>query len=86
MTAIYRYEVPVDDQPHRIRLFGEIVHVGGRRMDSVEFWALHSEGGDSNVLAFLVVGTGHPLPSDFIRHVGTHVAGSLVWHLVEVAP
>lgn len=86
MSAIYRYTVPVDDLRHRIRLFGEIVHVGGRRMDEVEFWALHSEGGDSVERVFLVVGTGHPLPLDLVRVVGTHVAGALAWHLVEVKP
>ena len=38
--AIYRYEVPVDDEPHPIELSGDIVHVGCRDPKTVEFWAL----------------------------------------------
>lgn len=85
MSAIYRYQVPVDGARHAVKLFGEIVHVGGRSPYEVEFWAEHSEGATDPVLrTFLVVGTGHDLPDDYLRHVGTHVSGPLVWHLIEV--
>lgn len=83
-NTIYRYEVPVDDEPHPIALAGDIVHVGCRDPRTVEFWALHSDG-PTRERVFCVVGTGHPIPGGFTRHVGTTVApgGYLVWHLLE---
>lgn len=38
---VLRYEVPVDDQWHRVDLdvHDYIVHVASRRADTVEFWA-----------------------------------------------
>lgn len=38
-SQVLRYEVPVDDQWHRIDALDDIVHVGCRRAESVEFWA-----------------------------------------------
>jgi hypothetical protein len=82
--AIYRYEVPVDDDVHPIELSGKILHVGCRDPRTVEFWALHS-GGPTVERVFCVVGTGHPIPDGWTKLVGTAIApgGHLVWHLLE---
>ena len=87
MTAIYRYEVPVDDSRHRIRLFGDPTGVGCRRTGIVEFWATHDDGASLGAeRSFLVVGTGHQLPHDAVKVWGHayDMGGALVWHLVEV--
>jgi hypothetical protein len=82
--AIFRYEVPVDDEWHGVDLSGEVLHVDSRHPQVVEFWALHS-GGPTVRRWFRVFGTGHPLPEGRLHHRGTAVApgGHLVWHLVE---
>lgn len=88
MTAIYRYEVPVDDRFHQFALCGDPLGVGLRRPSVVEFWALHDPGETPQQRLFTVVGTGHPLPASFAQHWGFAYdrGGSLVWHLIEVAP
>lgn len=82
-SAIYRYEVPVDDRWHPLQLSGEVLHVDCRNARVVELWAMHHEGPKA-VRSFRVYGTGHPLP-DGVDYIGTAIApgGQLVWHLVE---
>lgn len=88
MRRIFRFEVPVDDQPHRIALNAGPIAIGCRQPDRVEFWAIHDDDPESFVghRTFIVVGTGHPLPARVRAVHGTAVApgGQLVWHLVEV--
>lgn len=83
-NAIHRYEVPVDDRWHELRLSGAVLHVACRRFDVVELWALHSNGPELR-RAFRAVGTGQPLPDEPTRHVGSALAaeGRLVWHVME---
>ncbi len=82
--AIYRYEVPVDDQWHEHDLSGDVLHVSARSPRIVEFWAMHS-GGPTVRRAFRAFGTGQPLPANCGRHVGSVITagGALVWHLME---
>lgn len=84
-ARIFRYMVDVDDRIHAHDLRGEIVAVGCRKLDAVEFWSVDDEDEPYDVRRFTVVGTGHPLPEGGI-HRGTAVApgGQLVWHLIEV--
>ena len=88
MRRIFRYEVPVDDQPHSFSLNAGPFAVGCRQADRVEFWAIHDDDPetDPDERTFVVVGTGHLLPPGVRTVHGTAVApgGSLVWHLVEV--
>lgn len=83
--AIYRYEIPVDDQWHPLQLSGDIVHVDSRNPRAVEIWALNT-GGTTLTRSFRVFGTGQPLP-DNATHIGTAIppGGHLVWHLLETA-
>jgi hypothetical protein len=84
MAVIYRYEIPVDDAWHEHQLSGAVLHVASRSRDTVELWAL-SSGGPAIARTFCVFGTGEPLPSGRVKHVGTALApgGRLVWHLME---
>ena len=76
---VFRYTVPVDDQPHVIHL------TNGATLDEVEFWAEHVMDAPEYPATFQVVGTGHPVP-DGALYVGTcpRVHG-LVWHLYRLA-
>jgi hypothetical protein len=80
---MYRYEVPVDDQPHEFRLTGNPVAVAAADLDYVEFWAEHDDY-PGVTRAFQVFGTGQPLPPG-ARWAGTcpRTAGA-VWHLFEI--
>jgi hypothetical protein len=90
MRKMFRYTVPVDDQPHEFTLTGDPVAVAigehGSVGWSVEFWAEFDEDAGASDRAFQVFGTGHPLP-DAARWVGTcpRTAG-LIFHLYEVTP
>lgn len=84
MRRILRYEVPVDDQWHKVELTGRILHVACRKPGIVEFWAFSGEEGPFTV-QFTVVGTGHEIKDDETRYVGTTFDAhtkNLVWHLL----
>lgn len=87
-SRIYRYEVPVDDKPHIVRLSSNSnpLHVSCRFEDVVEFWALNDDVLQLTDRAFMVVGTGHELPYYIKEYHGTAVTigATLVWHLIEV--
>lgn len=86
---MFRYVVPVDDEPHVISLSHSPVAVaavtGTYAGASVEFWAECTDGAPQVRRAFQVFGTGHLLPED-AKWVGTcgRTAGGLVWHLFEL--
>jgi len=79
---VYRYEVPVDDRWHAVEIRGPILHVGGRSMFTVEFWAIYDTAGKSSLLEFRVFGTGQPLERAAL-YVGTVVIDKPVWHLFQ---
>lgn len=83
MSAIFRYEVPVDGLWHTLDLSGAVLHVAARHPGAVEVWAL--TGGMPVSREVQVFGTGQPLPDIPLRHVGTALipGGALVWHLME---
>lgn len=85
MRTVYRYVVPVNDQPHEIELRGPLLSVGCRYPDVVEFWAIWDTSVEPRMHTYRVFGTGQP---DVLGvHRGTAVApgGQLVWHLFELA-
>jgi hypothetical protein len=82
MPVIYRHEVPVDDKAHRFELTGRIIHVGCRKHDVVEFWAITNEIKPYTFEA-RVVGTGHEFEEGLIDYGTTYDPSMvLVWHLV----
>jgi hypothetical protein len=90
---MFRYEVPLDDQPHAFEVL-TVRHVAARWLNDdglqrpvVEFWAEYNDTSVATDRHFQVFGTGHELPPD-ARWVGTcdrDVKG-LVWHLYERWP
>jgi hypothetical protein len=88
---VFRYEVPVDDEPHVFDLVSNVpvLHVNvTASVGLVEFWA-EDYGGDllTTRRAFQVFGTGQALP-DGAQWRGTcdRTPEGLVWHLYEVKP
>jgi hypothetical protein len=81
---MFRYVVPVDDEPHVFVLWHDPVAVAGG-FGEVEFWAESTMGAPTSRRAFQVFGTGHFLPPG-ARWVGTcpRTPEGLVWHLYEV--
>lgn len=51
-----------------------------------QLWIRHADTrqGHMDVRTFRVVATGEVFPAD-AQHVGTYLAGSLVWHVLELA-
>lgn len=82
---ILRAVVPVDDTWHPREVRGEIVHVGTRKENAVEFWWLDDPAAVAERRVFQVVGTGEPLTPKLTRHVGSAItpSGRYVWHLME---
>jgi hypothetical protein len=87
VNAIYRYEVPVDDEWHEFDLTGDVLHVAARQVDTVEFWSLNEPDQLAETCRFRVVGTGHLVDPNWV-HRGTAIApgGMLVWHLMQENP
>jgi hypothetical protein len=85
--AVYRYEVPVDDQVHTIKLTSNPLAVAAKRQGFityiVEFWAECTEYPIAR--HFRVYGTGQPIP-DAAKWWGTARVDGLVWHLFEERP
>lgn len=88
MRTIYRYEIPVNDQWHRVAMTGDIVHVAARELGVVEVWAFAGDHG-TVVMDLRVFGTGQEIPAGHdgnpLRHVGTAPVrnSGLVWHLLQ---
>ena len=86
--AMFRYEVPIDDDSHIFDLSHSPVAVAAPSDSGpVEFWCEHTDDASVVTRAFQVFGTGHRLP-DGAKWIGTcpRTRGGLVWHLYEVTP
>lgn len=85
-ARVLKWDVPVDDQPHKIGT-GRVVHVacqGGP--ESVQVWTIElPEPARSRPVQ--VFGTGQPIPGQW-AHIGSTLAadGALVWHVFEAPP
>jgi hypothetical protein len=85
-SAIFCYEVPVDDAVHEFQCSAPLLVAASRRTPlMVEFWA-YPDGPGAHARRFVVVGTGHPLPAVARVYRGGVITGggSLVWHLLEI--
>ncbi|MEV5129227.1 hypothetical protein AB0K87_01690 [Streptomyces sp. NPDC053705] len=84
--VIHRYEIPIDDQPHRFTIGRGPLYFACRQGDRVEFWAYAPTESSAMDREFTIIGTGQPLPLG-TWHVGTVLSpsGNLVWHILEVA-
>lgn len=77
---ILKWNVPVGDHDHPIG-GGPVVHVAcqNEQWDVVQVWT--DEDDTMQPRSARVYGTGQPLPADD-RHIGSVVAGPLVWHVL----
>jgi hypothetical protein len=64
----------------------EVVSVQMQRGTPVMWALVNDDPGPIEERRFAVHGTGHPVPADRTRHVGTfqEQGGAVVWHLFEV--
>ena len=85
--TVHRHTVPVDDQPHTIRLTSNPHAVAAKRVGLgyvVEFWAEHSGDEWAVPRVFRVFGTGHPIPAAAKWWGTAGRVDGLVWHLYEI--
>lgn len=88
VMRVLRYQVPVDDAWHTIRVRGNIVHVATRSPEIVEFWTYVCDGEAERT--FRVFGTGAPIPESGAQTIPVYVGTALtpqvagVWHLFEL--
>ncbi|MEV7805038.1 hypothetical protein AB0O28_19015 [Microbispora sp. NPDC088329] len=85
--TVHRHEVPVDDQPHTIKLTSNPHAVAARRVGLghvVEFWAEHHGDEWAIPRTFQVFATGQPIPDTAKWWGTTGRAAGLVWHLYEL--
>lgn len=84
---VLKWDVPVDDQPHKIGT-GPVVLVACQdRADVVQVWT-HEVGPPRQSRVVQAFATGRVLPQNARTHVGSTLAlgGSLVWHVFDVGP
>jgi hypothetical protein len=86
-TRVYKFVVPVNDQPTRVTVpvAGVVLRAGFQdRVDEVVVWVWGDHDGDTRVAWWQVYGTGQPIPPGWVP-VGTaqepHVP--LVCHVFE---
>jgi hypothetical protein len=83
MQRVLRWDVPVDSEWHEIGA-GHVVHVAARDHrqtpgDLVEVWTLEDTAPDGikfdelRKRSVIVVGTGHAIPFDNVKHIGSAV-------------
>lgn len=84
MRTVWKFEVPVDGQPHTLNLPAGADIVAAVSMAVMAFWATVDDAQKvTDPRTFEVIGTGHPEPFEKRQHLGVAQAGPLVWHLYE---
>lgn len=86
--AVYKYDIPSFkaseiQMPEGAQILSLQVQDGRPRI-----WALVNPEARPKAREFMVVGTGHEIERENIRHIGTwqQMDGALVWHLFEIIP
>lgn len=83
---VYKYPLLNDGEPHRIKLKGNVVHIGylPKSYEHIQIWAEHSDDKPSTEHLLQVFGPGDPIPPGAI-HIGTTITpDNFVWHIYEV--
>lgn len=65
VVRVLRYEVPIDDDQHRLELTGPVLSVDQRQNDRLDVWALEGQYELPNVMQVQVFGTGHDVPTGY---------------------
>jgi hypothetical protein len=86
MRTVFKYEVPIDDHVTLSMPVGAELLCFANQRDVPTLWALVDPGAAMVERRFLLVGTGHPVGGEILRHVGTAQfrGGALVFHLFEI--
>ncbi|MCX7180389.1 MAG: hypothetical protein NTX56_17060 [Proteobacteria bacterium] len=83
MKAIFKYPLRAFDWYVPMPIGAEIIAL--QVQDSVPtIWAIVDASAPKQQRRFRTHGTGHPLPDDPGKHVGTYQEGPFVWHVFEV--
>lgn len=92
MKTVWKYPIRISDDPTLATISGvdaKPVHVGHDPAGAPCVWIeVEPARGRTEVLAFLVVGTGHPIPGTVAEpvYVGSLHDGPFVWHVYQVDP
>ena len=87
MKTVYKYPAPLASQPFAVELpMTAEVLAFDQQGDELFFWAAVDPDDETETRTFRIAGTGHPLPSENMRYIGTcqQMGGALVWHLFEL--
>ena len=84
MRTIYKYRLPVGAVFHvAMPTDAKIIHVGNQD-GSVHIWAEVENANPRETRNFVIVGTGHEMPRDEGRHIGSAIVPPFVWHVYEI--
>lgn len=85
MLRVYKYELEiVQEQRITMPSGARILHMGMQH-SSAMMWAEVHWDNEPEVRTFYCHGTGHDIPEDGRKWVGTVPMGSFVWHFYEKA-
>ncbi len=84
MRTIYKYAFGIIDGDQTVVMpdAWRLVHVAMQR-DKLCLWADVETSAAPEPQKFQVVGTGHEIPSDGWRCIGSDLHGQFVWHLIH---
>lgn len=71
MTAIWKYEIPIDNEWHSLEISAHIYHIACQNAGTLELWALNE--GPLVTRTFKAFGTGHEFDLDVVemQYIGT---------------
>lgn len=82
MRTIYKYPIKItDEQEIPMPADAEVLHVGLDPQGTPCLWAMVETDKPVEPVSVLVFGTGGPVAFESLRHVGSFVQISCVWHV-----
>jgi hypothetical protein len=84
---VFKYPIKIEDeQTVKLPEGAEIIYVGLDPGGTPCLWAIVNERSVRVNRTIYVAGTGHPLPKEKIRHLGSILQHPFVWHVFEPLP
>lgn len=81
MRTIFKYPIEITNrQIITSPLCSEIRHVGLDPSGQPCMWAEADFDLPPDPWTLYIIGTGHPIPNEATRHIGSFVQGPFVWH------
>lgn len=82
MTTIYKYQLEIADEQSVMIPNGYQIALVGLDPNGVPcIWAIVDPERSAAEETIRIVGTGHPIPPNVRRHIGSFVQGPFVWHV-----